>query len=62
MNSFGPSSVRDVLHTILTESNLKHNNASEADILRDYSLEIEDQDFGGVKVAFPRSVSLDHFI
>jgi hypothetical protein len=57
VNSFGPTSVRDVLHVVFTESNLKHNNASEAEILRDYAVEIEDQDFGGLKIAFPRSIA-----
>eukprot|EP00026_Physarum_polycephalum_P007366 Phypoly_transcript_07425.p1 GENE.Phypoly_transcript_07425~~Phypoly_transcript_07425.p1 ORF type:complete len:533 (+),score=75.67 Phypoly_transcript_07425:71-1600(+) len=57
VNSFGATSVRDVLHAVFTECSLKHNSASEVDILRDYSVEIEDQDFGGVKVAFPRSIA-----
>lgn len=57
VNSFGPTSVRDILHIVFTENNLKHNNASEAEILRDYTVEFEDCDFNGVKIAFPKSVA-----
>lgn len=55
--------MKEILQTILTESGLKHsnhnnsNNYGELDFLREYNIDIEDHDFGGIKVAFPRSVS-----
>ncbi len=59
MNIFRSPSVKDALHTIFTECGVYSTTTtplSEAELQRDYVIEIEDQDFG-TKVAFPRSVS-----
>jgi len=57
VNAFGPLTVREILQIVFNECNLKHNNGTEADLVRDYTIDIEDYDFGGVKILFPKSVA-----